>query len=51
MSRNVCADPFHKLRVDPTTYGVNIACFDMVDIHDFKDAMISDGINHLCDRK
>ena len=42
---------FHKRRADPTTYGVNIACFDIVDIHAFMDAKISDGINHICDRK
>lgn len=41
---------FHKRRADPTAYGVNIACFDVVDIHAFKDANITDGVNHPSDR-
>ena len=41
---------FHKRRADPTAYGVNIACFDVVDIHAFKDTNITDGVNHPSDR-
>ena len=36
---------------DPTKYGVNIACFDFVDVHEFKDTEITDGVNHPNDRK
>jgi hypothetical protein len=42
---------FHKRRANPTKYGVNIACFDFVDVHEFKDAEITDGVNHPNDRK
>ena len=42
---------FHKRRADPTKYWVNIACFNFVDVHEFKDAEITDGVNHPNDRK
>ena len=41
----------HQRRSDPTKYGVNIACFDGVNVRDYIDVEYSDGINHSCDQK
>lgn len=40
---------FHRRRSDPDEYGVNIGCFPHIDIHDWKDTPITDGINHPSD--
>ena len=42
---------FHRRRSKPDEYGVNITCFDHVNIHDYANAPIDDGINHPSDRK
>lgn len=41
----------HKRRSDPTEYGINIACFDDVNVRDHKNVEYSDGINHPRDRQ
>ena len=41
----------HRRRSDPDEFGVNITCFDHINMHDYNDAAIADGINHPRDRK
>lgn len=36
----------HKRRSDPTEYGVNIACFDDVNVREYIDIQYVDGVNH-----
>ncbi len=40
----------HQRRSDPSEYGFNIACIDAVDIRDFLDAPVFDGVNHPANR-
>ena len=40
----------HQRRSDPTAYGINIACFEGVDVRDYRDVEITDGINHPSDQ-
>ncbi|MBC8269248.1 MAG: GFA family protein [Rhodospirillaceae bacterium] len=40
----------HQRRSDPTEYGVNIACFEQVNVRDYRDVEYSDGVNHPRDR-
>lgn len=39
----------HQRRSDPSVYGVNIACLEGINIRDYADAIITDGINHPSD--
>jgi hypothetical protein len=39
----------HLRRSDPNFYGVNVGCFDHLDMQDFRDSKITDGINHPAD--
>lgn len=39
----------HQRRSDPTEFGVNIACFDWVDVRNYTDIEIFDGKNHPSD--
>ena len=36
---------FHRRRIDPLVYGVNVGCFDDIDILAFQDAPIEDGVS------
>jgi len=40
----------HQRRSDPTKYGVNIACFEGVNVHDYMDVKYEDGVNHPSDQ-
>jgi len=40
----------HQRRSDPSEYGINIACFEGVNVRDYVDAEYEDGINHPEDR-
>jgi hypothetical protein len=40
----------HQRRSNPSEYGVNIACFDEVNVRDYMDTPYSDGVNHPSDR-
>lgn len=40
----------HQRRSDPTEFGVNIACFDWVDVRDYTGVEFFDGRNHPSDR-
>ena len=40
---------FHLRRSDPNEYGVNVGCFDGINMHDYQNAPIHDGINHPAD--
>jgi len=40
----------HRRRSDPSEYGVNIACFDGVNVRDYVDVPYLDGVNHPSDR-
>ena len=40
---------FHQRRSDPNYYGVNVGCFDHLEMQDFRDADITDGVNHPSD--
>ena len=40
----------HQRRSDPTEYGVNIACFEGVDVRDYIGVEYSDGVNHPKDQ-
>ena len=42
---------FHRRRSDPNEYGFNVGCFDGIDMKDYQDAPIYDGINHPADDK
>jgi hypothetical protein len=37
---------FHQRRMDPTQYGVNVACLDGVSPFDFPEVPVFDGANH-----
>ncbi len=39
----------HRRRSDPSEYGINIACFDDVEVRDFMAVPYVDGINHPSD--
>ena len=41
----------HQRRLDPSEFGVNIACFEGVNIRDYLDAGCDDGVNHPSDQK
>jgi hypothetical protein len=41
---------FHKRRSRPDEYGVNIACFDNVDITRYLNVPVTDGRNHSKDK-
>ena len=41
---------FHRRRSDPNEYGINVGCFDGVDMADYQDAPIHDGVNHPSDQ-
>ncbi|MCE2517448.1 MAG: GFA family protein [Alphaproteobacteria bacterium] len=41
---------FHQRRSDPNYYGVNVGCFDHLDMQDYRDAEITDGIHHPSDQ-
>ena len=41
----------HRRRSDPNEYGFNVGCFDGIDMKDYQDAPIYDGINHPADDK
>ena len=41
---------FHRRRSDPNEYGINVGCFDGVDMTDYQDAPIHDGVNHPSDQ-
>ena len=36
---------FHRRRIDPLVYGINVGCFDDIDILAFKEAPIEDGVS------
>jgi len=36
---------FHQRRTDPSVFGVNIACFDSINLDDFKDTAVADGVS------
>lgn len=40
---------FHQRRSDPNFYGVNVTCFDHINMRDFANAEITDGIQHPSD--
>ena len=40
---------FHQRRLDPTEYGINVGCFDGIDMRDYQDAPIHEGVNHPSD--
>lgn len=42
---------FHQRRSDSRFYGVNVGCFDHLNMHDFSNAEITDGVNHPADDK
>ncbi|NDA08200.1 MAG: GFA family protein [Alphaproteobacteria bacterium] len=41
----------HLRRSDPNEYGINITCFDHVDMKAYDGAVINDGVNHPSDQK
>lgn len=41
---------YHRRRSDPSEYGFNVGCFDGVDMRDYRDAPIFDGVNHPSDQ-
>ena len=41
----------HQRRSNPHEFGVNIACFPEVDVHDYQDVSYHDGRNHPRDRE
>ena len=41
---------FHRKRSDPAFFGVNVGCFEGVEMADYNDAVIQDGVNHPSDR-
>ncbi len=40
----------HRRRSNPQEYGVNLGCIESVDIRDFQNVPLMDGINHPTDR-
>jgi len=40
----------HQRRSDPNEFGINIACFEGVNVHDYIDTEIDDGVNHPSDQ-
>jgi hypothetical protein len=36
---------FHQRRTDPSVYGINIGCFDDLDMADFLNAPVADGVS------
>lgn len=40
----------HQRRSDPTEFGINIACFEGVNVRDYMDIPYEDGQNHPSDR-
>lgn len=40
----------HQRRSDPTEFGINIACFEGVNVRDYMDISYEDGQNHPSDR-
>lgn len=41
----------HRRRSDTSEFGVNITCFDHINMQDYNNVAILDGINHPKDRK
>ncbi len=41
----------HRRRSDTSEFGVNITCFDHINMQDYNNVAIHDGINHPKDRK
>jgi len=40
----------HQRRSNPEEYGVNLGCVEGVDIRDYQDVPLRDGVNHPADR-
>ena len=41
----------HQRRSDPTEFGINIACFEGVNVRDYVNVEYTDGVNHPSDRE
>ena len=40
---------FHRRRIDPSEFGVNVGCFDHISMADYNNTTINDGVNHPSD--
>ena len=44
--RKICGIyTFHQRRIDPSVYGINVGCFDDLDLMAFQDVPMEDGIS------